>query len=56
MVLTEPIICRFGCPTEVIIDNGSGFCRDFDFLLEECGIQHKRTSSHDPEQMGEASA
>ena len=48
----QEIICRFGCPTEVVIDNGSEFCRDFDFLLEECGIQHKRTASHNPRANG----
>ncbi len=49
----QEIICRFGCPTEVVTDNGSEFCRDFDFLLEECGIQHKRTASHNPRANGQ---
>ena len=46
------IICRFGCPKEIVTDNGPEFARDFDFMLEECGIAHKRTAAHHPRANG----
>ena len=46
------IICRFGCPKEIVTDNGTEFARDFDFMLEECGIEHKRTAAHNPRANG----
>ena len=46
------IICRFGCPKEIVTDNGFEFTKDLDFMFEECGIEHKRTAPHHPRANG----
>lgn len=46
------VICRFGCPAEIVSDNGKEFKRDFAHMLQECHIEHKHTSSHHPRANG----
>ena len=46
------IICRHGCPKEVISDNGSEFKGDFALLLQKCGIDHRLTAPNHPQANG----
>ncbi|KAK9918288.1 hypothetical protein WJX75_002853 [Coccomyxa subellipsoidea] len=46
------LICRYGCPHEIVTDNGNEFEGEFRYLMDECHIDHHHTSSHHPRANG----
>lgn len=49
---TREIICRYGCPTIVISDNGTEFAGEFAELMKDCGIEHRHSSPGHPQTNG----
>jgi Integrase core domain. len=48
--LYEDIICRYGCPKEIISDNGTQYdSRSFRSLLQDLDIQHRFTPPYTPQ-------
>jgi hypothetical protein len=39
--LEKEIICHFGVPKYIFIDNGSEWMKEFDVLCQDCGIIHQ---------------
>lgn len=46
------IVCRYGCPREVVSDNGGEFKGEFEQLLQECSIDHRLTAPNHPQANG----
>ena len=46
------IIARFGAPAEVLTDRGAEWDEDFAMLLQQCFIDHRRTSAGRPQTDG----
>ena len=49
----ENIICRHGCPKELLTDRGTHFVNQMlDSLCEELGVKHKLTTAYHPQTNG----
>lgn len=46
------VVCRFGACAEVVTDQGTEFCAEFDELCQRCLIDHRRTSPQHPQANG----
>lgn len=46
------VVCRYGCPVEVVTDNGLEFAGQFASTLELLGINHRPTSTYHPQANG----
>lgn len=42
------IICRYGCPGEVVSDNRGEFKGEYEQLLQDCGIDHTLPAPNHP--------
>ncbi len=47
--LEDDIICRYGVPKFVLIDNGGEWAAEFEIMCENYGIQHQRTTPQWPQ-------
>jgi hypothetical protein len=47
--LEDEIICRYGVPKFVLIDNGGEWAAEFDVMCRDYAIQHQRTAPHWPQ-------
>jgi hypothetical protein len=52
--LEDEIICRYGVPRFVLIDNGGEWAVEFDTMCGDYAIQHQRTTPHWPQCNGMA--
>jgi len=52
--LEDDIICRFGVPRFVLIDNGGEWAAEFDVMCKDYTIQHQRTAPQWPQCNGMA--
>ncbi len=48
------VIARWGAPAEVVTDQGNEFEGEFDQLLRQCHVDHRRTSASHPQSNGAA--
>ena len=48
----DNVISRWGAPAEVVTDQGTEFCKEFDELLQQCMIDHRRTAPNHPQADG----
>ncbi|CAI7733508.1 unnamed protein product [Closterium sp. NIES-54] len=48
----QQVLCRFGACGEVLTDQGTEFAGEFEALLKEVGIVHRRTSRYHPQADG----
>jgi hypothetical protein len=46
--LEDDIICRYGVPKFVLIDNGGGCTSEFDVMCKEYGIHHQHIAPQRP--------
>jgi hypothetical protein len=49
MFLEDDIICRYGVPKFVLIDNGGEWAAEFDVMCKDYGIHHQRTTLQWPQ-------
>jgi hypothetical protein len=42
--LEDDIICRYGVPRFILIDNGGEWIAEFEMMCKDYGIQHQRTA------------
>jgi len=52
--LEDDIICRYGVPKFVLIDNGGEWAAEFDLMCKDYGIQHQRIAPQWPQCNGMA--
>jgi hypothetical protein len=52
--LENDIICRFGVPKFILIDNGGEWAAEFDVMCRDYAIQHQRTAPQWPQCNGMA--
>lgn len=50
----QSVIARWGAPAEVVTDQGAEFEGEFDQLMQQCLIDHRRTSGYHPQANGAA--
>jgi hypothetical protein len=53
-LLEDNIICRYGVPKFVLIDNGGEWAAEFEMMCKDYGIQHQRTAPQWPQCNGMA--
>ncbi|PNH03439.1 Gag-Pol polyprotein [Tetrabaena socialis] len=50
----QNVLARFSAPAEVVTDQGTEFLGEFDELLQQCFIDHRKTSANHPQADGAA--
>ncbi|PNH08435.1 Pro-Pol polyprotein [Tetrabaena socialis] len=50
----QNVLARFSAPAEVVTDQGTEFLSEFDELLQQCFIDHRKTSANHPQADGAA--